>query len=107
MVIIMQPTIQQLIDIMALSLKLFLRSLNPFTISFLNINNNIRTYIKSVKANNPILGILGILLMFIPKILLMILMFAGRVGVISILGIFMKNKKENTNVEYVSGNLVI
>ena len=47
------------------------------------------------------------LLMFIPKVLLMFLMFIGRVGVISILGILITDRKENKNVEYVSGNLVI
>lgn len=46
-------------------------------------------------------------LMVLPKILLMVLMFAGRVGAISVLSIFLTNKKENKNVEYVSGNIML
>ena len=41
------------------------------------------------------------------KIILMLLMFIGRVGPISILSIFILNKKENKNIEYVSGNLML
>ena len=46
-------------------------------------------------------------LMLAPKVILMLLMFIGRVGSISILSIFILNKKENKNIEYVSGNLMI
>lgn len=44
---------------------------------------------------------------FISKVILMILMFIGRVGPISILSIFIFNKKENKNIEYVSGNIML
>lgn len=46
-------------------------------------------------------------LAFISKAILMLLMFIGRVGPISILSIFIFNKKENKNIEYVSGNLML
>ena len=45
--------------------------------------------------------------MLAPKVILMLLMFIGRVGSISILSMFILNKKENKNIEYVSGNLMI
>lgn len=46
-------------------------------------------------------------LMLAPKIILMLLMFIGRVGSISILSMFILDKKDNKNIEYVSGNLMI
>ena len=46
-------------------------------------------------------------LMFASKVILMLLMFIGRAGAISILSMFILNKKENKNIEYVSGNLMI
>ena len=44
---------------------------------------------------------------FAAKIILVILMYIGRVGPISILSIFILKKKENKNVEYVSGNVML
>ena len=41
------------------------------------------------------------------KILLMILMFIGRVGPISILSIFILKRKENKNIDYVTGNIML
>lgn len=41
------------------------------------------------------------------KIILMLLMFIGRIGPISIVSIFILNKKENNNIEYVTGKLMI
>ena len=37
----------------------------------------------------------------------MTLMFIGRVGPITIVSVFMFNKAENKNVEYVSGKLIL
>ncbi len=42
-----------------------------------------------------------------PKIILMLLMIVGRIGPISLLSVFILNKKENRNIEYVSGSLMI
>ena len=44
---------------------------------------------------------------FISKIILVSLMYIGRVGPISILSILILNKKENPNIEYVSGNVML
>ena len=44
---------------------------------------------------------------FISKIILVALMYIGRVGPISILSILILNKKENPNIEYVSGNVML
>lgn len=41
------------------------------------------------------------------KIILILLMFIGRIGPISILSVFILKKKENKNIEYVSGNLML
>lgn len=41
------------------------------------------------------------------KILLMVLMFIGRVGPISILSIFILKRKENKNIGYVTGNIML
>ena len=41
------------------------------------------------------------------KVILAALMYIGRVGPISILSIFILNRKENRNIEYVSGNVMI
>lgn len=41
------------------------------------------------------------------KIILMLLMFIGRIGPISLLSVFTLNKKENKSVEYVAGSLMI
>lgn len=46
-------------------------------------------------------------LAFISKWILILLMYIGRVGPISILSIFLFNKKENKNIEYVSGNVML
>ena len=43
----------------------------------------------------------------IAKFILMTLMFIGRVGPISIVSLFILEKKDNKNIEYVSGNLVL
>ena len=43
----------------------------------------------------------------IAKFILMTLMFIGRVGPISIVSVFILNKTENKNVEYVSGKLIL
>ena len=43
----------------------------------------------------------------IAKFILMTLMFIGRVGPISIVSVFIFNKTENKNVEYVSGKLIL
>lgn len=43
----------------------------------------------------------------ISKWILIILMYIGRVGPISILSIFFFNKKENKDIEYVSGNVML
>ena len=48
-------------------------------------------------------GELGI----VSKLILEILMFIGRVGPISILSIFILNKNENSNIKYVSGNVML
>ena len=48
-------------------------------------------------------SILGIL----AKWILMSLMFIGRVGPISIVSLFILEKKDNKNIEYVSGKLVL
>ena len=48
-------------------------------------------------------GELGI----VSKLILGILMFIGRVGPISILSIFILNKNENSNIKYVSGNVML
>lgn len=47
------------------------------------------------------------LLMVASKLVLMLLMFIGRIGPIALLSIFIFNKKENKNIEYVSGNLML
>lgn len=44
---------------------------------------------------------------FLIKCWLMIIMFIGRVGPISIISIFMINKDKNKNIEYVNGNLML
>jgi trk system potassium uptake protein TrkH len=41
------------------------------------------------------------------KVLLMILMFIGRVGIISFTSIFVLSKKENKNIDYVTGDLIL
>jgi len=46
-------------------------------------------------------------LAFVSKWILILLMYIGRVGPISILSIFLFNKKENKNIEYVSGNVML
>ena len=43
----------------------------------------------------------------IAKIILITLMYIGRVGPISILSILILNKKENTDVEYVQGSVML
>ncbi len=43
----------------------------------------------------------------VAKFILMLLMFIGRVGPISFLSVFLINKKENNDVEYVKGNIMI
>lgn len=44
---------------------------------------------------------------FASKVILEALMYIGRVGPISILSIFIFKKKENQNIEYVSGNVML
>lgn len=44
---------------------------------------------------------------FASKLLLTLLMFIGRIGPMTIISIFILNKKENKDVEYVSGNLIL
>ncbi len=44
---------------------------------------------------------------FASKAILAILMYIGRVGPISILSILIFKKKENQNIEYVSGNVML
>ena len=43
----------------------------------------------------------------IAKCILMVLMFIGRVGPISVVSLFMLNKKVNKEIEYVSGKLLL
>ena len=44
---------------------------------------------------------------FLSKAILTTLMYIGRVGPISILSILILKKKENQNIEYVSGNIML
>jgi trk system potassium uptake protein TrkH len=44
---------------------------------------------------------------FTSKVILEALMYIGRVGPISILSILIFKKKENQNIEYVSGNVML
>ena len=44
---------------------------------------------------------------FASKVILEALMYIGRVGPISILSILIFKKKENQNIEYVSGNVML
>lgn len=46
-------------------------------------------------------------LTIISQAILMVLMFIGRVGPISIVSLFIINKNENKKIEYVSGNLML
>ena len=41
------------------------------------------------------------------KLILTALMYIGRVGPITIISILILNKKENPNIEYVSGNVML
>ena len=43
----------------------------------------------------------------VAKIILMILMFIGRIGPISVVSLFMQDKKENKEIEYVSGKILL
>ena len=72
----------------------------------INLIDNIFMCVTSFSATglnvfNP--STLGI----IAKFILMTLMFIGRVGPISIISLFILEKKDNKNIEYVSGNLVL
>ena len=72
----------------------------------INLIDNIFMCVTSFSATglnvfNP--STLGI----IAKFILMTLMFIGRVGPISIVSLFILEKKDNKNIEYVSGNLVL
>ena len=72
----------------------------------INLIDNIFMCVSSFSATGlnvfspSILGILA-------KWILMSLMFIGRVGPISIVSLFILEKKDNKNIEYVSGKLVL
>ena len=72
----------------------------------IDLINNVFMCVSAFSATG--LSVLDVgLLNLTSKIILMLLMVIGRVGPISLLSAFILNKKENRNIEYVSGSLMI
>ncbi len=102
-----ENTIKQAITNIFISITIVFMGIILFAkVQQINLVDNIFMCVSSFSATglsvfNP--SILNI----VAKCILMILMFIGRVGPISFISLFMLNKKENKEIEYVSGKLLL
>ena len=102
-----KPTIRQAITNITISNLIILVAITIFTkLQDIGIINSLFMCISAFSLTGLSVVEVGNLL-FATKIILMLLMFIGRVGAISVISIFILNKKENKNIEYVAGNLMI
>ena len=102
-----ENTIKQAITNIFISITIVFMGIILFAkVQQINLVDNIFMCVSSFSATglsvfNP--SILNI----VAKCILMALMFIGRVGPISVVSLFMLNKKENKEIEYVSGKLLL
>ena len=102
-----ENTIKQAITNIFISITIVFFGIVVLTkIQKINLIDNIFMCVSSFSATglsvfNP--SVLNI----VAKIILMILMFIGRIGPISVVSLFMQDKKENKEIEYVSGKILL
>jgi trk system potassium uptake protein TrkH len=102
-----ENTIKQAITNIFISITIVFMGIILFAkVQQINLVDNIFMCVSSFSATglsvfNP--SVLNI----VAKIILMILMFIGRIGPISVVSLFMQDKKENKEIEYVSGKILL
>ena len=101
-------TIKQAITNIFLSITIVFIGILLFArIQDISLVDNICMCVSSFSATGLNVLFSPSILNTIAKFILMTLMFIGRVGPISIVSVFILNKTENKNVEYVSGKLIL